>query len=218
MKLSKTKLFIFTALISTQINSEALAKENFYGVEGNLYVGVDYLSSRVEHTYNNNGTGYVSPDGGRSENDNSGIGLNTGYKFKKNNIFISPEIFYEKLSAKTKDFHRNNLFNGDNSLKINDRYGARFALGYDLSEKFSTFVSYGVARTQSEITFVNVNSQHRDRHNSSVYGLGASYNINKNLSAKVSYDQQWLKINYDTYGEKDRIKIKTFKIGLVYNF
>lgn len=226
MKNYKSKPFLVVASIFLQISlflsSEAFAAESFYGLEGNAYVGADYVASRAHHRYSESPDVVANPDKAKIKNNGQGYGLNVGYKISKNKFFIAPELFYESLNNDSPDFYDSSTAAGD-KLKINDRYGAKLNLGYQFHEKFSAFVNYGRASVGYSQFFPDVSRNYKERRGSRVYGIGVAYKITKNIEARLSYDIQKIETNYNANydggsNEADYVRIEATKVGLVYNF
>lgn len=223
----KKNSFALLAVFFALFTQSAVAAENFFGLKGSAYIGVDGVISRVEHRYTSGpNSPFSQPQTQKVENDGLGFGLNAGYKINKGKFFIAPEAFYEKLYNSNPDFYRSSAQQGD-KIRINERVGAKLNLGYDFTEKFSAFVNYGFASVNYRQQFGSVNRFYDSRKNGDVYGLGISYKITDNLAMRLVYDVQQIKTNYDIGGDtfsgqngdqKDSIKIKATKIGVVYNF
>lgn len=228
MKNYKSKLIFLLVLsqILMFFSAKAFAAESFYGMTGSAYIGADLISSRVQHRYTAARNLFGTPESPKVENDSLGYGLNVGYKINKDKFFIAPEVFYENINNSAPDFYYASATYGDKT-RIKSRYGAKLNLGYDVTDKFGLFVNYGIASDAYNQHFGSVNRHYNSRKSGYVYGGGISYRINGNLSVRLSYDIQQLKTNYDIAGDstggissdqKDSIKIKATKIGLVYNF
>jgi opacity protein-like surface antigen len=221
INLSLTKLLIIGLLLAI-FSSKSYAAEEFYGLKGNTYVGIDYLYSRAENRHVGPASSF-SPQDPKVSNDRSGYGLNLGYKIAKGNVFIAPEIFHERLDNEVRDFYNYSdsaTVIGD-KLKIRSRNGAKVALGYKFFDKASVFASYGLASVEYFQSFPSVNRHYRSRQTGNIFGFGASYEVYKDLEVRLAYDIQRIDADYDPEGSVNhvnRIKLKVAKIGLVYNF
>lgn len=228
MKKYKSKLTFLLVLSQVLMffSAKAFAAESFYGMTGSTYVGVDLISSRVQHRYTAARNIFGTPEAPKVENGSLGYGVNVGYKINKDKFFIAPEAFYEAINNSAADFYYSSATKGDKT-KVESRYGIKLNVGYDVTNKFGIFANYGIASDAYNQHFGSVNRHYNSRKTGYVYGGGLSYRINGNLSVRLSYDIQQLKTNYDIAGDssggissdqKDSIKIKATKIGLVYNF
>lgn len=131
---------IFT--LSAIFISSASAKEPGYFFD----VSLNHAS-----TINNASVTAIS-ENGDSENlanpsfkaKNSGfdsVSLKLGYRYsniKNSNFFLSNSIFYDHISSESAS-NDNLIFN------INDRFGAEISLGYDITNKLSSYVTLGFA-------------------------------------------------------------------------
>ncbi len=88
------------------------------------------------------------------EFDNSKIGYGIAYKysFNFNNLFVAPELFFDKIDTKS-----NNGF--DEFMLIKDRYGLKVNLGYDFSDQFAGYISGGLADINYKVDWQNVNAK-----------------------------------------------------------
>jgi len=223
MKTIKSKLLITFFLLFAQ---SAFAAENFMGMKGNAYVGLDLLTTRIDHRYTAVHNIFGSPSTYKRSNDGLGYGINAGYKISKNDFFIAPELFYERLDTKSPDFYNSSAQYGD-KLRIRGRYGVKLNLGYNITDKISAFVNYGYASVGYRQEFRSVDRFYGQTKSGALYGFGFAYKLNNNFDIRLAYDIQQIKTNYDiaadtgggiASGQADSIKIKTYKVGLAYNF
>ena len=217
LKVSFVLLFLTTLLVSTKAN----AAEDFLGLKGNAYIGLDHISSEVDHTYEGNPNN--DPDRSRLEKrSHKGYGVNLGYKVAKSNIFIAPEVFYEYLNNTARDFYHDSAASGDN-LEVKTRRGAKLNLGYTFFDKLDVSVNYGFAAARFRQNIASYSDFYSFRKAGRIYGVSVAYEIYKNLDLRLAYDMHKIDPmydrNYTNDGDKrDHIAIQTAKIGLVYNF
>jgi OOP family OmpA-OmpF porin len=85
-----------------------------------------------------------------------------------------------------------------------------------LNEQFSLFAKAGVSQNRTKITLsaFNVRESESNNKTSAIFGIGAAYNINKNLSAVAEYENFGKIINADG-GD---VKADMLSIGLRYKF
>lgn len=85
-----------------------------------------------------------------------------------------------------------------------------------LNEQFSLFAKAGVAQNRAKITISELNFRESNSKNktSAIFGIGAAYNINKNLSAVAEYE------NFGKVASEggDKLKADLLSIGLRYKF
>jgi len=198
------KLLIISSIVASMAVSSANAKDN-------AYVGFVLLASHAKNeTIDlNSGT-----NAGKSSQTAAGLGLNAGYKIGFNNgLFIAPEAFFDYLNNKDTDKQDKN-----NTYTINSRYGAKLNLGYDLNDKFSVFANYGLANVGYQVSLGSSNESHGASKIAAIYGLGVAYNINEQLTVKLGANRQ----DFNTRGVDQGIRIKnvikTYSVGLAYNF
>jgi len=197
------KLLITSSLIFAIAASAASAKDN-------LYVGLNGIMSDSK----------ADIDGVLKLNKKSlGLGANVGYKLTTNGLIVAPEAFFDYLNNKkilpVSD-------EGDNfkiKNKFNYRYGARLNIGYEINNQFSVVANYGLAAVDYEIsTYDDVETFVKKRGSkiSSIYGLGAGYNLNENITLKLNANLQ----NFDYKIEESKVKnkIMTYSAGVAYNF
>ena len=143
------------------------------------YFGIDYLNANLrfrEMSIDNEVYPYNSPD------LKNGFGLKYFYAVNFNNLFLAPEIFYEKIGVKNKySYNRFLAANGSGTLtdkrtlwgykfmEIHQRFGGKINLGYDFNSNFAPYIFGGL----SYIDFSNLASPYTiDQRNQAlqVYG------------------------------------------------
>jgi opacity protein-like surface antigen len=215
MKNSKIILTTIISLLTLATNAQA---ENTSG----LYIGVDALRSFVSHKYlaENIPDADVGVNGYSTHKENSGFGINTGYNIAIGRSFIAPEIFYEHLNNSAREFGYEEYPQiAGNRLKVDNRYGAKINLGYNLFAGLNIFANAGLANVKySEGLYSIGRGQSKTATFVAVYGGGLSYNLSKHWQIKASYDWQQFNARYDYAFEKDRILIQTVKFGVAYKF
>lgn len=128
------------------------------------YFGIDYLNANLrfrEMSIDNEVYPYNSPD------LKNGFGLKYFYAINFNNLFLAPEIFYEKIGVKNKySYNRFLAANGSGTLtdkrtlwgykfmEIHQRFGGKINLGYDFNSNFAPYIFGGL----SYIDFSNLAS------------------------------------------------------------
>ena len=199
------------------VTSEASAKDSFY-------VGVDGIWSHVRHKFKGQSDDYSllfeDPNRPKVDADDLGIGSGLGYKFEHEKFYIAPEIFFDYFNNKAPAF---NFPNWSNAMIVRYRYGMKVNFGYNINEKFSALVNYGVALVDYDVHFKNMAqyglpSSYGEQTSSQLYGAGLIYNINTNWAAKLAYDHQTSNLRYIYRGLNSKARIETTRLGLIYNF
>ena len=224
------KLLITSSLIVAIATSVASAKNN-------LYVGLNGIA--VDSKFN------VDNDL-KLDKKSLGLGANVGYKFNNNGLIIAPELFFDYLNSKktstsaeaTTELDVNELGDTDSynvknyynyKTKLNYRYGARLNIGYEFNNRFSVVANYGLAAVNYESNATVVKDYYEDDYKesdsykkrgskiSSIYGLGAGYNLNENVTLKLNANSQTFDYELEE-GYKIKNKIMTYSAGVAYNF
>jgi len=199
------KLILLTSLITIFTTSFALAK-----TEGN-YLGIDLLQASADQRYLQNG----KVANNYKEFDDSSYGIGTGYKYAFNfdKIFISPGVFFENLGTKAADK------DGDNVL-LNNRYGAKVDIGYDVSDKFSAYFTNGASNTSYKVDWKSVGRKKSGSKLDYFYGAGLAYKVSDKLVMNVEYNRQSTVLDTPNLGGINQVKadLNVIKVGLAYNF
>ncbi len=210
MKKTLSLIAIASSLI---FSSQANAKDG-------LYAGADLVLSNAKYKYlDKTNSGLPSESGGVNKVDGNGVGVgvSVGYKKYFNQVFIAPEVFYDYLNTSIKDYGHTISAYRDGKMNLRSRYGVKINLGYDLTEKFSTYANFGMA----QVSYLNESpsdgsSQGKLSYFAPVYGLGALYKLNDSWSVRAEINQQKVNIRY--FDNASKVTINTLKTGLVYNF
>ncbi|MFZ9181016.1 MAG: outer membrane protein [Rickettsiales bacterium] len=164
-------------IIKTKKNVKYLKSKNLLTIGS--YFGIDYLNANLrfrEMSIDNEVYPYNSPD------LKNGFGLKYFYAVNFNNLFLAPEIFYEKIGVKNKySYNRFLALNGSGTytdkrtlwgykfMEIHQRFGGKINLGYDFNSNFAPYIFGGL----SYIDFSNLASPYTiDQRNQAlqVYG------------------------------------------------
>lgn len=212
MKKTLSLVAIATSLI---FSSQANAKDG-------VYVGADLVTSNAEWKYSGRiGTTGTLPQR-RVDGTDVGAGLTIGYKKSFNGAFIAPELFYDYLNSSTHDYYYNNPGYKQDSLELRSRYGAKANLGYNFSDKFSAYATYGLASIDHVDNFPTATSVSRSQgkwKTAAIYGIGAVFNINENWGIKAEFNTQRFNVPYSyDAGVMSKVRLNVLKTGLVYSF
>lgn len=216
-KPSLLKISLCAFLVVISLDGVAQAKDG-------VYVGIDVLFANAKHKYLDKIHETDSMNGKSVDGDSFGFGLNAGYKISFDRFFVAPELFFDYLNNSTKDFYYTEDSNQkQNSMEINSRYGAKLNIGYNIVSKLNGFVNFGVANVDYDFRQPSwINSGYNTSYGASklapIYGVGFSYDLTENWTAKTSYDFQQFNARYVEQGFKDKVSLNVFKIGAVYSF
>lgn len=185
-----------------------------------IYVGVDLLASHAKYKFDS----LYSSVGEERRIDSDydfGVGASVGYKKSFNKFFITPEIFYDYLNSSTQDYYHNIVPYAQDTMEIRSRYGFKGNFGYDITDKFSTYLSYGVASVDHIDNFPSVNDSKGKWQTTAIYGIGSIYNINNNWGIKTEFNSQRFNTRYSYYGgptTTSKVRLNVLKIGVIYLF
>lgn len=145
--------------------------------------------------------------------------------------FLPPGIFFEQHDTTT---HGNGI-NGSsniaylNRLRINNRYGIKADLGYDVTDRIAPYFTSGYSRISynAQNTITRSGITYSDQKNSSLgdwfYGAGLKLKYNNDISINIEY-------NYQKFSAKTAVRdtknyngvyntsLSVAKIGVFYNF
>ncbi len=202
-KIITTSFFLASALAFASASVMAKTQGN------NVNVNLTYNKS--SHRYSSGNT--ISRN--YPEFDNSKIGFGAAYKysFNFNDIFISPGAFFDQIDTKAKDK------DGD-TVKINNRYGLRLDVGYDISDDLALYGFGGLANVKYKVDWASVGSKKSDRETSPLFGAGLIFYPSKDIALNIEYSHQSVDLNTpDNVGlNKTKTDISSIKIGFGYNF
>ncbi len=212
MKKTLSLIAVASALI---FSSQANAKDG-------VYVGADLLTSNAEWKYGGDIGSIGSTPQKKVDGTSVGAGLSVGYKKSFNSVFVAPEIFYDYLNSSTHDYYYNTPVYKQDSLELRSRYGAKANIGYNFSEKFSAYATYGLALIDHVDNFPTATTVQRSQgkwKTAAIYGIGAVFNINENLGIKAEINSQRFNVPYSYDAETmSKVRLNVLKTGLVYSF
>ncbi len=200
------KLFIISSLLAAITASSAVAK-----TEGN-YVGVDLVRTSSNHKYTVDNRRVVNS--AKFEDVSTGFGLNYKHAFNFGGMFVAPGAFYENNNNKAHDSNYD-------TTKLNNRYGLKFDIGYDITDDFAAYVTNGVSRLDYTVQWDSINRKKSYKQNDYFYGVGLAYKVAKNILVNLEYNNQKtrLKVPGGTSTiDASQTDIDVLKLGLAYNF
>jgi len=174
----------------------ALAFPLFAQAEG-TYIGANVGRSELK----------LSDEEGSIKKSDTGYKAYAGYDFTQN---FGAEAGYVDFGKLTQN-------DGGAKLEVKNHAFYVAATGtLPLNEQFSLFAKAGVAQNRTKLTVSVLNFRDSESKNktSAIFGIGAAYNINKNLSAVAEYE------NFGKVASEDGAKLKAdlLSIGLRYKF
>jgi len=230
------KFLIISSLVASLAAASANAK-----TEGS-YLGFDLLKANSHFNSISNFSTYGQPHFPklRSKDSNNNFGLNYKYAFNKDNFFVSPGAFYERLNVKSGASYNTSLngFTMDQTTKIKDRYGIKLDLGYDITNKFAFYVPVGFAFTNYELTSTQylfntpeTRVMSKGRNTSTFYGLGFSFYPTEKLAINFEYNRSKLNLKsgntnvdlndnlvIDSANIRTETHLDVIKLGVAYKF
>jgi len=217
--IKSTSLLVFSLIIAAIPLSNKSHASN-YQSKGH-YLGLDLLKSNVKfyeryiQNYNNQTT-YVIEE--QDHNSEYGVGINYKYYFNFNNFFIAPGVFFENNETTADTKHRKT--HGDlRYLEVDNRFGVKTDVGYDINKYFSPYLTGGFARINYEtgnIALLGSELVNSTKINSSVsswyYGIGFKSNIYENINISFEFNRH--KFDAKAYANNEVI---TNRLGNAYN-
>ena len=183
------------------------------------YVGIDALYSNTKHTLTKVGQGSYIGNGLKSTGYRGGVGVNLGYKAQMGSAYLAPELFFDYLNNSAKDFaYKSNPAAKQDSMEINNRYGARLNIGYNVFARANIFVNAGLTSVRYIQKDPSTNSSYGAYKTAPIYGIGMSYDLNDQITLKTSYDYQKFNTRYLSTPYRDSVLLNTFKLGMNYSF
>ncbi len=203
---------VLCAILSTSVAS---AKDGFYA-------GADLVLSNAKYKYHDKSGTEHSNSVGKIDGNGVGVGITGGYKKSFDQVFVAPEVFYDYLNSSTQDYYHSVAPFQQDTLEIRSRYGAKANLGYDFSNKFSTYLTAGLA----SVNYINRWPSSHDSQGKStlspIYGLGALFQINDSWAVKAELNQQKFHARYGIDSGSStvvsKVTLNVLKTGLVYSF
>lgn len=203
------KYFILSLLCASLTTSIANAKEG-------VYVGANAILSQATYKFSNP---TASAPQGRVAGKDVGVGAYVGYKKSFNQVFLAPEIFYDYLNSSSQNYYRTSGTSKQDTLEIRSRYGAKANLGYDFSECFSAYLTYGLAILDQVNNYPSVKVSNGKNKTAAIYGLGGQLKINDQWSARAEFNSQRFNVPFSVVaGSDSKVRLNTLNIGAVYNF
>jgi len=179
-----SKLATTAGVIIAASSMPTQAKDGFY-------IGSHFSNSTFSHTIERNTGSDLTPSiTTRTEETDYGFGLNIGYKFHvSDDIYLAGELFYTDQDIETRNI--NNLLITE--LSLNESYGFKAKLGFDINDKFSLYGTLGQTTLDFDIRnsypfAPPVRTGNTDVDEITI-GIGAEYFVTDNWSVTAEYSQ-----------------------------
>lgn len=200
------------------------------------YVGADFLYANSNHQLDvasDDATvcGSICKtffDGKETGRDSFGYSLNVGYKFNFKEFFVAPELFFDKLNNSSDGFHDSGFSDEYKAYKLdlNYRYGFKSHIGYNVTPKFNAFLTWGFANLDYDERPVKYVTSGVTRNPTAseldqLFGFGFAYSFNENISGKLTYDRQSMRlrsVNHGDEGSTIKTTLDVVKVGVAYSF
>lgn len=184
-----------------------------------FYAGVDAISSNSRHVAKEYSSS-SSPKNTDNKNDNKiSYGANLGFRVDFINLMTSAEIFYDDISTSSKNFSlKSGASNSSDSIRIENRYGAKANVGLKILPGVAPFLTYGLANVNHSSNVLSNNHMIRKSEMTPLYGVGVLIDLPLSFSLKATYDYQQFNMDYAEPGTKIRTNLAVARIGVMYNF
>lgn len=205
------KHLITTCLFAVLAASSANAKDG-------AYVGADMIISKANYKYYGS---IPAPQSRIDSNNDVGAGLSAGYKKSFDQVFIAPEVFYDYLNSSSKNYFQTStaVNASQDTMELRSRYGIKANLGYDFTNDFSTYLTYGIARIDQINNYPSFNASNGKWRTAAIYGIGAQYKLCEKWSVRAELNSQRLNIPFEGMPDaSSKVRINALKVGAVYSF
>lgn len=194
------KLILITSLVTIFATSSASAK-----TEGHS-ASLDLLATKAHFRFKNNGADTFK--------DRAAGGLGIGYKYAFNfdGVFLRPGVFLEKNNLEYKS-----TFATVPSVNINNRYGAKVDVGYDIDKDLSVYVVGGVSFLNYDVTTASTKKSSSSKSDL-FYGIGISHDYSEKVAFNLEYNTQSFNLKQSNGGTKIPVDLSVIKIGMNYKF
>ncbi|AMC36668.1 porin [Janthinobacterium sp. B9-8] len=181
------KNILASLVLSTLIASPVFA-------EG-FYIGADLGSSNMSADVNNQNL----------DKNNTAWGINGGYKFSP---YLAAELGYRDFGKAEENYY------GIASASLKAKaVQASVLASYPFNDAFSVFGRLGLASikltAEAKSDLIGYSTSSEETETKGLFGIGAQYAFNKNLSLRAEYNQ---------YAKIEDLKLSTFTIGANYSF
>lgn len=197
------KLILITSIVATLATSSALAK-----TEGRS-ASVNILNTNAKFRFDRfiNGSHIQS----FTDTSHNGIGFDYKYAYNFDGVFVRPGVFFDRTNIEYRS--SSTLIP---AIKIDNRYGLKTDIGYDLEEKLSVYLVGGISFLDYSIA--NGSGKNSSRAKSDFfYGAGITYDYSKKVSFGLEYNFQNLNLK-PVSSVTVPVDLRVLRIGMSYKF
>ncbi len=207
MKTIATFLVLFLGLIPNI--SSAKAKDG-------VYVGADLNLSNAKYQFRHP---FQTAPQTRVSGTAAGLGASVGYRKEVGRFFVAPEGFYDYLNSSSHTYFSTTDGVSGDRLRISSRYGLKGNFGYDFTDKFSAYVTYGITRIHRASDYKSFDAKEQKWKSAPIYGIGAQYKICEKWAARAEFNTQKFSTTYYAVPEAmSDIRLNVWKLGAIYSF
>ncbi len=197
------KIILAASLAVIFAGQSALAKTEGHSVSVNI------LNTNAKYRFDR----FINGNHIQSFEDSShnGIGFDYKYAYNFDGVFIRPGVFFDRTNIEYRS--SSTLIP---AIKIDNRYGFKTDIGYDLEEKLSVYIVGGMSFLDYSIT--NSSGKNSSRAKSDFfYGAGISYDYSKKVSFGLEYNFQNLNLQ-PVSSSTVPVDLRVLRIGMSYKF
>lgn len=182
-----------------------------------FFVGADALTANSRQTSQNpSGTSGSTSGIVKEDTNNVNYGLNAGFRLDCMQTLQSVELFYDNLSLSSSKFASPNSIS--DSIKLQNRYGAKINLGYEIAPSVIPFLTAGLTNISYKNNGTSDNINFSRHEITPVYGVGLLIDMAHGISLKLAYDYQRFNIPSTQPDAKIKTNLGVARVGLAYNF
>jgi opacity protein-like surface antigen len=204
------KKFLLFSLFTTFISGNSWAK-----TQGN-YVGVDLIATHTSFDTSKDRFSALGSNYKIKNGDQISVGGNYKYAFNHKGIFIAPGIFFDHNNVESQD-------NVDSIYRLNNRYGVKLDIGYDLTDKLGLFINVGIANNTYSLINKTNSAKNSDNDLNGLMGIGAKYSITENVDLNFAGELSQVKMKepqragFPSQSKYD-LDIAIARVGISYKF
>lgn len=228
MKLFTNHTLGLSSLIAVPMSfALAITSSTAVQAKDGFYLNSNLSNSTFSHTIQRDtGTNETASITTRTEETDYGFGINAGYKFHvADSVFLAGEVFYTEQDIETKN--TNNLLITE--LTLNNTYGVKGKLGFDINDRFSVYASIGQTTLDFDINnsypFAPPLTDDTTDVDELTIGVGAEFMVSDHWGVTVEY-AQLNDVSFDPIPEvavpgkinDNEVDLTALTFGLTYRF